>query len=72
MIKTASCAAEDAAYYFMCDDELYISHGCCLNTTAHFVEPEEIRADNLDNVHKKIIKNERSAIARRDKLTKQR
>lgn len=58
MIKTASCSAEDAAYYFMCDDKLYISHGCCLNTTAHFVEPEEIRADNLDNVHKKIITNE--------------
>lgn len=58
MIKTARCAAEDAVYYFMCNEELYMSHGCCLNQTAQLVQHEEIRAENLDNVHKKIMTNE--------------
>lgn len=58
MIKTATCPAQDAVNYFMCNKDLYVSHGCCLNQTAKLVQHDEIRADNLDNVHKKIITNE--------------
>lgn len=56
MIKTSVCPAEGTiSYIIYANGDIYISTGCCLDLTSWKIEEEEIAADNLDNIHKKIF-----------------